>query len=223
MESQQVQKSVERQTAVKVWIRNLTNGQYILNPGWEPNQVLAGDLKISRANLIGVVVQMSDSKVLNYDYVIMDDGTGSIMVRAFENREVLKNFKIGDIVNMIGKPREYGGEIYLIPEIAKRIDNQLWIDVRKKELENMPLLEEKQNTAATEEFKTEVEEVETEDIVTPLDKIINTIKELDSGDGVDIDSVVNKVKEKNAEKLLQDLMIRGDIFEIRPGRIKVLE
>ena len=213
------QKLMERQTAVKVWIRNLANGSYVTNPGWEPNHVISGELRIGRANVMGVVVQKSDSKVLNYDYVILDDSTGRIMVRAFEDRRVLCDFQVGDLINIIGKPREYAGEVYLIPEIARKVEDPLWVEVRKRELEAMPIIEEKVAPAR----EAPIEDVETEDIVTPLDRLLSAIKGLDKGEGVEIEDVLSSVKGEDAEKMLRDLLMKGDIFEIRPGRIMVLE
>ena len=219
-------KIIERQTAVKVWISNLINGQYMIKPGWEPNQVISGDLHIGRANIIGVVVQKSNSKVINYDSLVLDDSTGRIVVRAFENPEILKPFTVGEIVNIIGKPREYGNEIYLIPEIAKRVEEVLWIEVRKRELQQLPIITTKeqnkeplqQNTSVTQE-----EQIEDETIVTPRDKLLTAIRELDHGEGVEIETILSTLANNQSEKLLQTMLLRGDIFEIKPGKVKILE
>lgn len=218
-------KVIERQTAMKVWIQHLTNGEYVENPGWEPNYVLYGELKIFRANILGIVVQKSGSKVLHYDYLVLDDGTGKIMIRAFENRELLKDFQIGDLVNIIGKPREYGNDVYLIPEIARHVTDALWIEVRRKELEKLPLTRalpaESVQRSVTEEASTV--ETEEEEIVTPRDKFLAIIRELDQGDGVDVEALLSATRETQPEKLLQNLLLHGDVFEIKPGRIKLLE
>lgn len=218
-------KTIERQTAMKVWIQHLSRGKYVENPGWEPNYVLHGELKIFRANILGIVVQKSNSKVLNYDYLVLDDGTGKIMVRAFENRELLNEFQIGNLVNIIGKPREYGSDIYLIPEIARQVTDSSWIEVRRKELEKLPILltptEEDVQRPAREEAP--VIETMEEEIVTPKDKMISLIRELDRGEGVDVETVLSAARGTQAEKLLQNLLLHGDVFEIKPGRIKLLE
>ena len=77
-----------RQIAIKTWIKPLTKGSYIIKEGWEPNYILINDQKISRANLIGIIVQKSDSKLLNYDYVVIDDGSARITIRSFEDKEL---------------------------------------------------------------------------------------------------------------------------------------
>jgi len=45
---------------------------------------------------------------------------------------------------------------------------------------------------------------------------------LDSGEGADIEDVIVKADVKDCEPLLNSLIKEGEIFEVRPGRIKVL-
>jgi len=46
---------------------------------------------------------------------------------------------------------------------------------------------------------------------------------LDDGRGASFENIVEKSKLDNAESLLKNLMINGEIFEITPGKYKVLE
>ncbi len=228
MEAEQLvpeRKSIERHTALKIWICQLTEGRYVANPGWESNYILYNDLRISRANVFGVVVQKSASRVMQYDHLAIDDGTGRIMVRTFEDRQLLQDLQVGDLVNVIGRPREYGDEIYLVPEIAKKISNPLWIEVRKRELEHMPTVSAAAKDASTEKKGEQGDSTAIEDdaIVTPRDKLLTLIRELDKGEGVDVETILTRGPSEQAEKLLQGMLLRGDIFEIKPGRIKLLE
>ncbi len=213
-----------RQTAVKVWISNLVNGTFVTNTTDDPNHVLSGNSRISRANLMGVIVQKSAAKVLNYDYVTIDDGSGRITARAFENRQLLADFQIGDMVNILGKPREYGTEIYLVPEIARKIDNPLWLEVRKQELAGLPQLTDTTPTPPKKQAeKTEETTAEEDTILTPHDTLLQLIRTLDEGSGVDVNEILSQTRIDQAEKILQTLLMRGDVFEIRPGKVKVLE
>jgi len=227
VQSPQERKPAERHTALKVWIRWLTEGKFISNPGWESNHILYDDIKIGRANIVGVVVQKSASKVLNYDYIVVDDGTGRIAVRAFEERQMLQDLQIGDLVNVIGRPREYGAEAYLVPEIARTIEDPLWAEVRKRELEHVPStpLKPAQERIATETVPWQPDSKKEEDdaIITPRDKLLATIRALDGGDGVDVETILAKTADAQAGKMLQGMLLRGDIFEVKPGRIKILE
>lgn len=57
----------------------------------------------------------------------------------------------------------------------------------------------------------------------PKPKIVREIiKELDSGDGADIDEIVLKSEIDETEKIIDNLLRDGEIYEIRPGRVKLL-
>src|SRR3989338_7071107 len=126
------QASRKRQVAYKVRIKDLADGRYVKEEGeWTPNYVLVGETQVSRVNLIATVVSASkDSNSL-----IIDDGSGKISLRAFNDNKILGNIDIGDIVLVIARPREFSQEKYLVPEIIKKIENHKWLRVRKLELD----------------------------------------------------------------------------------------
>ncbi len=208
-----------RQIAIKSWIRTLINGQYIIKEGWEPNYILFNEKQISRANVMGIIVQKSDSKLLNYDYIVIDDGSGRMTARSFDDKEKFTAFAVGDIVNVIGRPREFGKEIYIIPEIVKKLQDTNWLEVRKLELGMMPEGASQQENVGVEETA----EIEIEEIETPQERLMKIIKEVDDGSGVGIDEVIAKTGKPHTEDMIKDMLAQGDIFEIKPGRIKVLE
>ena len=49
------------------------------------------------------------------------------------------------------------------------------------------------------------------------------IRNMDTGDGVAFEDVIEKSKNPDTEKIINTLLANGDVFEIRPGRLKVLE
>lgn len=53
-------------------------------------------------------------------------------------------------------------------------------------------------------------------------KIIDAINRLDDGDGVYIDRIISETKIEECERKIKRLLEKGDIFEIRPGKVKVL-
>ena len=61
-----------------------------------------------------------------------------------------------------------------------------------------------------------------ENELTPK-KIFDFIKQKDNGNGADFNEIVENYKESNAEKLIQFLLKEGEVFEISPGKLKVLE
>jgi RPA family protein len=105
----------KRQTAVKVSIGNLLSGSYVKQDGMLPNYVLLSDnSKVSRVNLMGVVVSIGEDT--GFQSVFIDDGSGKISVRAFEQNDALTSLSIGDCIVIIGRPREFGTQIYVLPE-----------------------------------------------------------------------------------------------------------
>ncbi|MFC1704776.1 hypothetical protein ACFLZ6_00430 [Nanoarchaeota archaeon] len=198
----------KRQVAYKVRVKELLDGEYVKEDGWMPNFIrLIDGTKVSRANIIGVVVLKTEEQ--NYKSVLIDDGSGKIPVRSFEKYELFDSVNIGDVVLIIGRPREFG-EKYIVPEIIKKVEDSGWIEVRKLELK-------KPETIVTEEKVEEVVQA------NPVDKIFNLIKVADKGDGVDIEEVIKNAKVSEAEKIIRNLLEEGEIFELKPGRIKVLE
>ncbi len=221
----------KRQVAVKVSIGVLTSGRYVKQEGMLPNYVILGDdSRVSRVNLVGVVVSASDDT--GFKSVVVDDGTGKLSARAFEQNASLDNLKIGDCVLVIGRPREFGGSIYVLPEIVKLITDTRWLEIRKLELEKskITIVPRKDSEVPAGESKEVVEEnindaVEEEFVgAASLSSIVcDMIKRLDRGEGADFDEVVKQSSSPEAESTVLSLLKNGDIFEVSPGKLKVLE
>ena len=118
----------KRLTAYKISIKDLLVYEYVKNEGWNPNYLISPKGNISRVNIIGFITSKEDNSL------IIDDSTSNINVRAFENLNIFTNKNIGDLVVVIGKPREFNNERYVVPDIIKKIDDPLWLKVRLKEL-----------------------------------------------------------------------------------------
>jgi len=194
---------IKRQVALKVWISDLTSGSYVQESGMLPNYVLTKDgKKISRVNLLGVVVSSNDqTNLLSF---VLDDSSATITVRAFEENTAW-SVELGSVVLIIGRPRQYGNEIYVLPEIVKKVDDNKWIDLRKLELG----------------VKQDLVVEQTIDEQSLNKEVYNLIKSMDDGAGVPVDAIVDKIA--SAEKVVDGLLSRGEIFEVSPGKIKVLD
>ena len=206
-----------RQTAYKVSIKDILNSRYIKNEGFTPNYIEVNTREISRVNIIGFVVQKSE--LSNYKILAIDDGTGKISARVFENSALLSEVNISDVVIIIGRPREFSSEKYILIEIIKKID-PVWAKVRKLELRknndanNIP--KNKNNLGKENNPDNDVVDL------GPTNKVLKLIKELDKGNGVSIDDLsLNGVTD--LDKIIEMLLKEGDIFEIKPGKLKVLE
>jgi len=205
----------KRQTAYKIRIKDILDSRYVKTEGFNPNYLEIHSKEVSRINVIGVAVQKSG--INNYKSLTIDDGTGKISARIFENNALLDKVSIGQIVLIIGRPREFSSEKYILIETIKKV-NPVWAKVRKLELgkdvgDKNVLLND----------NTQINNNESEDVASSLkNKIVRLVKELDKGNGVSIEDISSK-DIKDFEKIIDILLKEGDIFEIKPGKLKVLE
>lgn len=197
--------SFQRQVAYKVRISDILDAS--LNKEGFLNVTING-YSVSRVSIISALVYKSEDA--GYASGIIDDGTGRISLRNFEKKDVFSKIDIGDIILVIGKIREFSNERYIVPEIVKTINNPDWVKVRKAEVQG--------NVLGLDDSKKEPDEN-----TSAVDEVFSLIRKLDSGDGVLIDDVVREYKNNDAEETLKTMMKNGDIFEIKPGKIKILE
>jgi len=208
------EKFQKRQIAYKVRIADILNGAYVKEEGWTPNYIQTADGKqISRVNILGTILSIEED--VNFQSVVIDDGSGKIPIRTFEKTGMLNNFEVGDIILVIGRPREYAGQRYILIELIKKIKDPLWLKLRGLELSSMP--KQIQEQPKQEKRETAVEEII---IDNSSDKILEFIKNNDKGGGISYEEILNIAKD---EKLIDNLLKEGEIFEIKPGYLKILE
>jgi RPA family protein len=204
----------KRKVAKKLLIKDILSSTYIKRPGWEPSGVLTRFGEASRVNIMGITVSIEDDE--NRPTILLDDGSGTIQIRLFENQEQIKNYALGDLLMVIGRPREFESTKYIVPEIIKTIEDKKWFKAHQLELQ----LQQKTGSI---ELPIEPEQLEEQEIEAgPYQKILNIIAILDKGSGADVQDIVNHVKISNCEQLINSLIAEGEIFEITPGKVKLL-
>ena len=195
----------KRQIAHKVRVSDILNSNFTkddLSAGY----IKLNDVIVSRINLIGTIVYKSEEQ--SYSSSIIDDGTGKISLRSFNDSNSFSKIDVGDVVLLVGKIREFNNEKYIMPEILKKTDIE-WMNVRNLELKN--------NKVSDENKKSE------EIIVENDDEVYSLIKKLDKGDGVAFEDIIKNSTTSRAETIITQLLENGDVFEIKPGKLKVLE
>ncbi len=215
-----------RSTAKICNIKDLVNGEFIKKEGWDPSYVICDYGKLMRINILGVLVSK------NSNDLILDDGTGKIIVRDF-TKQIEPD--IGDLVIVIGKPRLFNEELFVNTEIIKKVKNKKWIEYRKKLLASRKkeqvekesnYIEDSSEKKVVEEKMSEKEfdekKQEASKEMSNAEKIISLIDKFDTGDGADLQKVISELNILNAEKLIQALMEEGEIFQVKPGRLKVM-
>ncbi|MBI1934913.1 hypothetical protein HYS31_00585 [Candidatus Woesearchaeota archaeon] len=209
MEGSQEKSFQKRDVAYKTSVFDVLNRELVMDGMF--SHIIFGNIKVSRANIIATLVNKQE--LPNCTAGIIDDGTGRVLLKSFEKIGMFANIDIGDPLVVIGRIREFGGERYIMPEIVKKLQSSEWISIRKAELER---------SGVASKPKASVAGAENPDAGAG-EGILSLIRELDDGNGAFIDKVIKMSNNTNADAVLNTLLENGDIFEVNPGKVKVLE
>jgi RPA family protein len=234
--------SRQRQTAYKIWIKDIVNNKLIKQEGeWDPSYVEVNGEKISRVNIIAVNIFKYKAENGEYYSITLDDSSDTIRLKAWrEDSKLLENINVGDIVLVVGRVKEYNDEIYILPEIVKVVKNPNWELARKLELfkkygKPSQKIERKEeiktsNEEQVEETKTPDEQQVEEEVVDDnqstngvRQKILDVIEKLDVEEGVDKESLLNTlgIEQEKTNTALLELLKEGEIYELKPGKLKI--
>jgi len=231
--------ALERQPAIKITITALLGGTYIEHAN-APNCLVVGDKEVFRANIIGVITSKEQAANSPSPMLRIDDGTGRVILRAFDTNGLLDAAEIGSMINVIGRPRAFSGEVFIVPEILRKIEDPRWIEVRKRELSeiwkdapstrpNAQALRIEEERVIDDAMKKKIDDqnVFTADPgiknVSAADAVLQTIRELDAGNGADSQAVITGSGIKDAEKIIDSLLKNGSVFFAKPGLLKTLD
>lgn len=241
----------KRLIAYKVRISEIVGGKWVPREGLNPNYLLTRTGKrLSRVRVLATVVAKFTSQDKKFASITLDDGTETIRAKAFGSF-IFDNVKIGDIMDLIGKLKQYNDELYISPEIVMQADAN-WELLRELEIKKAARewdrrramikayqkqtsdLAELKNLAA--EFGVSAEEVEGvveaqefgEDVQLGKEdvkqKVLDLIAASDRGDGCDYSELIERagMSEGALDEMVQELLAEGSCFEPRPGKIKRL-
>lgn len=201
---------IERQTARKVRIASLTQGKWMKQEGMDPSFVVTpqGE-KVARARVLGTVVGRFIAEDATFASVTLDDGTDTLRAKTFKTAKPLDTANVGDILDVIGKVREWNGEIYMIPEVVSKVENP-----------NIELLRRLEIAEKLKDFdagEVKSEEQEKEDIRQEVLLVIEKEKA-----GISYDALLKAIKrkEQDVEKVINDLLSEGVCYEPTPGKIR---
>lgn len=125
----------KRLTARKVLAEDLINGEYHTREGFQSNYIITprGE-RVSRANLVGTVMVKFINDDGTYGFLVLDDESETVRGKFFQNMTLLEKVEEGDLVQMIGKAREYEGEIYVNPEIVRVVEDPNYMTLHLAEI-----------------------------------------------------------------------------------------
>lgn len=235
----------ERSPAKKVRISELLNGKYFYGSKEEmkPGYVITpfGE-KISRVNLIGTAIDKFVSEDGNYSSVTIDDGTEAIRIKSFEELPFEK-IQLGDMVRVVGKIKEYNGELYVAFELVEKIKDVNFELLSKAEILT-DLIKKKKITDDIKALSNQVDEIELKSYAkdtysmdeealsviiesrkTEIDyrpSVLEVIEKLDEGRGVEVKKLfeVLNLPDNIVERTLGELINEGSLFEPTIGYLR---
>lgn len=189
-----------RHPSVKLSVIHILKSPFIRGDDEKPSFLLVNEKRVYRVMLTGFVSEK------NQGVFTLDDGTGAVSVFGEFSGEP------GDCARVIGRVRDYGNERIVSGEIVRRCANE-WALLHRKEV----VLNEGKEV---KEGYVDVE-VKRRAGITNSD-IIREVSEKDNGEGVSVEEVVRSLGAE-AESEIKRLIEEGELFEIRPGFVKVLK
>jgi RPA family protein len=173
-----------------------------------------GDKKVMRVNILANCVDkfMSENQDKKYGSLTIDDASGQIRMKVFgDDVTIVDEVLQGDTLQIIGNIRIWNDELYITPEVVKKVDPR-WLLVRKLEIAKM-----RKNLTLTNNENSKNN--------APIkDEIMQKIKDAEVNGGIDIDALIMGTSASpdiiNGE--IKKLLEEGLIYEPRPGRIRYL-
>jgi len=207
----------KRETAHKQRIVDLLKGNQIFEQV-EGNQrfkfLELGSKQIVRTNIIANVIDkyVSDGE-RRFASITIDDGSGQIRVRVFgEDFHKFDNLSQGDTIVIIGLLRSFNNEIYILPEIIRKMDPK-YLLIRKLEIGKLF----NQSPSTFTQKKQEIKILR--------DEVINLIKSSEQREGIDKEEIILTIKSTEPliiSQEIQKLLYEGIIYEPRPGHVRYL-
>ena len=251
-------KPVKRAPAKKLHIKTILESQ--LDTGSSPPVLrLNNGETCSRVRLLGLVVNKRAKNGLTdqvdaeyniltgensierlYTSIDLDDGTAIVNVRAWDDEAAsLSKYNIGEMVEIIGKPKEYAGRLYILYECGLVVSDIHWwllheLNILKDSLDKK-YESEGQDQVLTGNLnkhiinnligdKTEANTVsESSAQLSLLEQLLEAICKLDKGDGAALPSIEGELagfESENIREALKQLLSEGTIYECKTQRYK---
>ena len=202
----------QRATAYKTVIDDVTSAEYVTQESPHPNYLDLYDRQVRRVQIIAVLVQKSSH------HFVLDDGTGQLTAKRFDTSISLDDVESGDPVLVIGRPRSHDSTVFIGAETVKSLDDKDWVSLHHDIVDALYTREADQDA----EQMTTTMTADKETTVNYTEDLLDSIREHDDGDGAPTNKVIESSDLDDPEEYVEVLINEGEIFEIRPGRLKIL-
>ena len=225
----------ERMTAVRAAVSDIVNGTFGDDNG--SHVISPYGVELRRVALVGLIVDHYSKE--GYASITLDDGTETIRIKAWGGEaNSLEKVQANILALIIGKVKEYQGEVYVSPEIVRELDDPNYMTVHQLERYAAMLTRSGvalETTFGSEGFleesapppKHEVAEKPLEKKAKPVSgkiykQIMQYIEENSEEEGVPIASIVDFFEEKGHDRTdiqlkVLDLQGQGSLVEVKVG------
>jgi len=196
--------------------------------------------RISRVNLVGTVTEKFTNEEGNYSSITLDDSSAAIRVKSFDGG--FENIQPGDLIRVVGKLKEYNGELYVNLEIVRK-ESMGAEFLSKLEILNEVVKQKKvvddiravSNQADEEElirYAKETYSIDQEVLSAILEmkkkeidykpKVLDIIEKLDEGKGVEVAKLFEAIDlpDNVLEGTIDELINEGSVYEPQPGFLR---
>ncbi|MHA1409285.1 MAG: hypothetical protein ACTSQY_03015 [Candidatus Odinarchaeia archaeon] len=236
-------KKYYRQPSIRISVKEIINGYIEENENPSLLHVNTGEVYY-RVKVLGIVVNKFVKEPLNfnldsdavsnegnpmYTTLELDDGTGVLSIRGWgEQAEKLNQFEIGDIAEIIGRPKQYKGVIYLLFESGVLIDDPHWLlyhELTKVDSGTVKKTNETNNIIREDVHSDDEASLKEEMEIDAPQIVLEIISSNESGEGVTLEEIKKKTNNLSNEKIIDALMHLlnlGIIYEPKPQLYKKL-
>lgn len=223
-------KSRKRQHGRLMRLHDIYKGKVI--PVGDQKVYIFNDDGVPRVRVYGVILQRYDSPTNSenkFSYLTIDDGSDTIRLKLwsrpinqdngqiYDRYSILEGIKQGDIVDVLGRVREYEGELFIVPEsISKKTIN--WEINRRAKLLKQDI--ENKGMGEVRNPFNDLEENEEEDYKSD---ILNAMEENAENNTIDTISDRTNLSKEIVEENIKSLQYEGVIISPKPGIFEKLD
>lgn len=217
MEESPSQAVMKRQTAYKVWIKDIHSAKSQIDASSGLPSFLIREKTLVRVNFIASIIDTFSSGT--YGSVVVDDGSGQVRLKVWgDDLVLLEGRGIGDLVLIIGRVSQFNDERYVRPEIIRTV-SQDWALLRRLELIKEYGVPQKEERILLE--KEEHSPPEVEPSLAAREIILATIEKQEEVAEDEIFKACALPREK-VTTALYDLLKEGEIFSPKKGYYRLV-
>ena len=202
----------------KIRIESITRSQVLSDDEERWRLVSSNGDNIFRLWVIGIVTEKYTGDN-NYVGLKVEDGSGAILVKTWDGR--LDQFQKWDKIEVLGQiqisEREGNIDVFISPDIVQFISDDNWLLVHR-----LKIVQQRKHGASIKVESAKVGGLELgiasiEDLKV---KMRQAVKNLDKGNGVTYDQLVNvfsNVDEVQIDEAITELLESGEFFEPKAG------